>query len=36
LMQQEGFLVVDGEKNFMVVLPMIYNPVKFNEQKLQR
>jgi hypothetical protein len=25
LMKQEGFQVVEGEKNFMVVLPLIWN-----------
>jgi LytS/YehU family sensor histidine kinase len=28
LMNQEGFQVVNGAKNFMVVLPMIWKPVK--------
>jgi LytS/YehU family sensor histidine kinase len=28
LMNQEGFQVVNGEKNFMVVLPMIWKPKK--------
>ena len=30
LMKQKGFQVVEGEKNFMVVLPLIWNDTKRN------
>lgn len=30
LMKQKGFQVVEGEKNFMVVLPLIWNDTKHN------
>lgn len=34
LMNQDGFQVVEGEKNFMVVLPLIWKPKKINPIKM--